>query len=311
MPKFNLDDYVMVEDRIHAFRKKYPNGAITCELVAHSEDLTSVIIKSEVFDEEGKLLGSDLAQEQQGKNGFANEYSWVENAATSSIGRSLFNAGFAKKNEKKPSRQEMQKVATNEAAAKEPTRVSDASPVEETNEILDASPKKKQVKQETGKSPSKKENPSIEDMMKAATKGLTNEQIEGGTEHAEGYAKFSSYPQDKTTYTEEQKNKYILEFRKIATAIPEGPVDGLEGAENILGGVVSNIEDKNTVREDLSCPHCKGRVFDNRQDKFSDTSPDFKCAAKGPDECSGHNGKFAKGWWINNPESIPKEWGVV
>ena len=121
MAKFNLDDYVMVEDRIHAFRKKYPNGAITCELVAHSEDLTSVIIKSEVFDEEGKLLGSDLAQEQQGKNGMANNYSWVENAATSSIGRSLFNAGFAKKNEKKPSRQEMQKVATNEAAAKEPT----------------------------------------------------------------------------------------------------------------------------------------------------------------------------------------------
>ena len=296
MAKFNLDEYVMVEDRIVEFYKKYPKGSIRTELVKATDDLQSVIVKASVYItyEDSSPLATGLAQEQQGVGGFANAVSWVENAATSSICRSLFNAGFAKKNEKKPSRQEMQKVATNEAAAKEPTRVADASPVEETNEILDASPKKKQVKQETGKSPSKKENPSIEDMMKAATKGLTNEQIEGGTEHAEGYAKFSSYPQDKTTYTEEQKNKYILEFRKIATAIPEGPVDGLEGAENILGGVVSNIEDKNPVREDLSCPHCKGRVFDNRQDKFSDTSPDFKCAAKGPDESALPSSMVAK-----------------
>lgn len=288
MPKFNLDDYVMVEDRIHAFRKKYPNGAISCDLVAHSDDLTTVIIKSEVFDEEGKLLGSDLAQEEKGKNGFANEYSWVENAATSSIGRSLFNAGFAKKNEKKPSRQEMQKVATNEAAAKEPTRVSDASP--------------------------KKENPTLEEMMKSATADMEEEQIKGATEHAESYAKFNSYPNDKSTYSESQKNKYVLEFRKIAVAIAE-PTEGIEGADNILGGavekVVKELEEKNTTREDLTCPNCKGKVFDNRQSKFSENSADFKCSAKGPDECSGHDGKFAKSWWLNNPASIPKEWAMV
>ena len=66
MPKFNVDDYVMVEDRIKKFREKHPEGQIKTELVASTPDLQSVIVKAEVYDKEGNMLGSDLAQDHQG-----------------------------------------------------------------------------------------------------------------------------------------------------------------------------------------------------------------------------------------------------
>ena len=59
MPKFNVDDYVMVEDRIKKFREKHPDGQIKTELVASTPDLQSVIVKAEVYDKEGNMLGSD------------------------------------------------------------------------------------------------------------------------------------------------------------------------------------------------------------------------------------------------------------
>ena len=119
MPKFNVDDYVMVEDRIKKFREKHPDGQIKTELVASTPDLQSVIVKAEVYDKEGNMLGSDLAQDHQGTHNFANEYSWVEVATTSAIGRALFNAGFQKSNgEKKASREEMQKVVNKQEQTK-------------------------------------------------------------------------------------------------------------------------------------------------------------------------------------------------
>ena len=46
MAKFNLEDYVTVEERVQAFRKKYPNGRLTADLVATNDDLINVIVKS-------------------------------------------------------------------------------------------------------------------------------------------------------------------------------------------------------------------------------------------------------------------------
>tara|TARA_R100001594_G_C4008647_1_gene256412 strand:+ start:84 stop:1004 length:921 start_codon:yes stop_codon:yes gene_type:complete len=111
MAKFNLDEYVMVEDRIVEFYKKYPKGSIRTELVKATDDLQSVIVKASVYItyEDSSPLATGLAQEQQGVGGFANEVSWVENAATSAIGRALANAGFQKKGEPRPSRNEMEK----------------------------------------------------------------------------------------------------------------------------------------------------------------------------------------------------------
>ena len=119
MPKFNVNDYVMVEDRIKKFREIHPAGQIKTELVATTDDLQSVIVKAEVYDKDGNMLGSDLAQDHQGTHNFANEYSWVEVATTSAIGRALFNAGFQKSNgEKKASREEMQKVVNKQNQSK-------------------------------------------------------------------------------------------------------------------------------------------------------------------------------------------------
>ena len=119
MPKFNVTDYVMVEDRIKKFREVHPAGQIKTELVATTEDLQSVIVKAEVYDKDGNMLGSDLAQDHQGTHNFANEYSWVEVATTSAIGRALFNAGFQKSNgEKKASREEIQKVVNKQNQSK-------------------------------------------------------------------------------------------------------------------------------------------------------------------------------------------------
>ena len=47
------------------------------------------------------MLGSDLAQDPSRHTQLCNEYSWVEVATTSAIGRALFNAGFKKSNGEK------------------------------------------------------------------------------------------------------------------------------------------------------------------------------------------------------------------
>ena len=204
MAKFNLEDYVTVEERVQAFRKKYPNGRLTADLVATNDDLTNVIVKTEVYDDKGNLLGSDLAQEEKGKNGFANEYSWVENATTSSFGRSLFNAGFAKKNEKKATKEEMQKVITKDKEAK-------------------VEPKKKEVAQETGKSPSKANanqlnavisNFNLPDDVVKKYKGIAFKQ--------------SGLSNDVEAWTNEEMSKYLDIFEELATK-PQTPIEEVFG----------------------------------------------------------------------------------
>ena len=204
MAKFNLEDYVTVEERVQAFRKKYPNGRLTADLVATNDDLTNVIVKTEVYDDKGNLLGSDLAQEEKGKNGFANEYSWVENATTSSFGRSLFNAGFAKKNEKKATKEEMQKVITKDEEAK-------------------VEPKKKEVAQETGKPPSKANanqlnavisNFNLHDDVVKKYKGIAFKQ--------------SGLSNDVEAWTNEEMSKYLDIFEELATK-PQTPIEEVFG----------------------------------------------------------------------------------
>ena len=49
-------------------------------------------------------------------------------------------------------------------------------------------------------------------------------------------------------------------------------------------------------------------VWDNRNSKRSDKSPDFTCSGKTPEECPMHTGKWRKSWWLDNSD-IP-EWGM-
>lgn len=117
MPNFNLADYEPVEERLERFHKQYKEGRVITELVSKTED--TVMFKALLFRsfEEEKPWATGYAEETKGQNGPVNQHSHVENCETSAIGRALANAGYAPKG-KRPSREEMTKVARSEEPAK-------------------------------------------------------------------------------------------------------------------------------------------------------------------------------------------------
>ena len=113
MPK-HLEGYVMVEDRLPLFYKRFEDGRITTEVIAHTSD--SIITKSSIFadadqQERGIPLATGICKEV-----FTNQMpKYVEVSETSSIGRALANYGIrgldSEGNEaKRPSLEEMQSV---------------------------------------------------------------------------------------------------------------------------------------------------------------------------------------------------------
>ena len=108
MPKFNLDDYETVEDRLRKFWEDHEDGRIESDLVAYSD--TQFIVKASIFfdGDNDNPTATGLAEEIVGASP-VNKTSALENAETSAIGRALANCGYATKG-KRPSREEMQKV---------------------------------------------------------------------------------------------------------------------------------------------------------------------------------------------------------
>lgn len=83
-------EYAMVPERVTAFRKLYPQGYISTDII--SNDGTTVLMKATVgyYDTDGTpvVLGSGFAQEIRGK-GMVNGTSHIENCETSAVGRAL------------------------------------------------------------------------------------------------------------------------------------------------------------------------------------------------------------------------------
>lgn len=150
---------------------------------------------------------------------------------------------------------------------------------------------------------------------------------------ANQYAMTLKFPLDKTQWSDEQLDKYLSMIERLV----EMPVEytqgdfesmdllekldsiGLEATEikpglqesgNMLGDIVSKMENQNKFRDDLECP-CPNKlmVWDNRRTKKSDKSPDFTCSGKTPMECPMHTGKWRKSWWLDNSD-IPEEWNL-
>lgn len=126
----NLDSYDDVDSRIHAWHKAHPDGRITTRLEHHLLDerggLVSAIVSAAVYRADGtEPAGTGLAQEQRADRG-VNAVFLLENAETSAIGRALASAGYSTKG-KRPSRQEMEKVAATQTTGGEAANPSPAS----------------------------------------------------------------------------------------------------------------------------------------------------------------------------------------
>jgi len=109
---FNLDDYETVEVRLARFISDYPDFRIDTQLVEASG--TRFIVRSAIYRTYADAVpfSTGLAFEIITDRG-VNSTSALENAETSSLGRSLANAGYAAKG-KRASQTEMAKVIQGE-----------------------------------------------------------------------------------------------------------------------------------------------------------------------------------------------------
>jgi hypothetical protein len=113
---FNINDYETVEVRIAKFIADYPDFRIDTELVEASQ--TRFIVRSSIYRTylDAVPFATGLAYEMVSDRGI-NSTSALEVCETSSIGRSLANAGYAAKG-KRPSQAEMAKVIAAESKPK-------------------------------------------------------------------------------------------------------------------------------------------------------------------------------------------------
>jgi len=105
---FLPSDYEPVESRIHKFWAEHPDGRIHTEIVLINE--TEIVIKASVYADrdDPRPVAIDFAQETRNSSP-VNKLSFVENCATSAIGRALATYAYSPKG-KRPSREEMEKV---------------------------------------------------------------------------------------------------------------------------------------------------------------------------------------------------------
>lgn len=142
MAGFDLSQYQTVDERIHQFWEKYPNGRLHTEIVELTRNelgqAVQVIVKALAYtDREDPMPASiDYAEETLGSNP-VNRTSFIENCATSSLGRCLATLGFSPKGEnKRPTQTEMTKVQRVPAAGQAGLKNPDMVEVEvETDEL--------------------------------------------------------------------------------------------------------------------------------------------------------------------------------
>lgn len=112
----SIEDYEPVAERLVRFWAAHPDGRIVNELVTFEGD--RCIVKSSIYfhKDDAHPVAVDYAEEIRGSSN-VNRTSHIENCSTSATGRSLSLCGFSSATdgtgagwEKKPSREEMQKV---------------------------------------------------------------------------------------------------------------------------------------------------------------------------------------------------------
>lgn len=83
-------NYVMVPERVKAFRMLYPDGYIRTDILQHDGRIVTMQAVAGYYTESGenRILCTGLAQEEKGK-GLVNGTSYIENCETSAVGRAL------------------------------------------------------------------------------------------------------------------------------------------------------------------------------------------------------------------------------
>tara|TARA_B100000287_G_scaffold56132_1_gene49320 strand:- start:2379 stop:2930 length:552 start_codon:yes stop_codon:yes gene_type:complete len=119
--------------------------------------------------------------------------------------------------------------------------------------------------------------------------------------------KLSDMPE---VFTQESFEKLPL-IEKVSSIMGEVTEIEIEGGENssTINGVINKLSEAKKYRDDLKCPYCGQMVYDNRNNKKSDKSPDFVCSTNDPAICGGHSGKWRKSWWMDNND-IPEDWNL-
>lgn len=79
-------NYVMVNERVKAFRSICPSGSISTEIISIEDGVVTMMATIE--DENGHLLATGMAQEKE-TSSFINKTSYIENCETSAVGRAL------------------------------------------------------------------------------------------------------------------------------------------------------------------------------------------------------------------------------
>lgn len=126
MPRFNLDEYETVADRITRLLEAHPDARIVTQDLTTEQDRTSSIwrIKAYVY-----LTAGDQAEDLPKATGHAfeidgtggaNAYAAYENCETSAIGRAIAHALAGYSGDKKASASEMAKV--NKGITPKPSR---------------------------------------------------------------------------------------------------------------------------------------------------------------------------------------------
>lgn len=108
--KFNLDEYVMVKDRVAVFYEVYPTGRIIPTVIEHDREIGFVMIRAEIYRYHNEPVPAAQGHAYELKTeGFVNKTSYIENCETSAVGRALAFLNLKVTNSI-ASREEMEKV---------------------------------------------------------------------------------------------------------------------------------------------------------------------------------------------------------
>lgn len=150
-----LDSYVTVAERIAAFYQSYPTGRICTQILEHNEESGFILMRAEVFrsTDDAQPSATGHAFEVRGDS-YVNKTSYIENAETSAVGRSLALLGFEVRRGI-ASREEMEKAAR--MPAERAAQAPESKPPESKPAAKPAPPP------DAADSPATEESPNLDD----------------------------------------------------------------------------------------------------------------------------------------------------